>query len=326
MSLLPYVFGYDWPTNYRPSRLLDQDFGLALTPDDLLTVATAPLFSRDYYRPWRQLAAATRDLGSSIKADKDKFQLNLDVQHFAPEEITVKTTDGYIVVEGKHEEKKDEHGFISRQFVRRYALPQDCRAEMVESRLSSDGVLTITAPRHQVEAVKDARAIPIQQTGPVRKEIKDAAIKEDTKNLLGMQIRPKLYSWVTQTRNIRPIIKLSKEQFQLCLDVRQFKKEEICVKARPEYVIIEGKQERKTKRGYTVRQFSRKYKLPDGCNPQCMKSQISPDGMLTITAPRETVDINLPCETVVPITHSGPQKECGVSLITIEKPKPDTKK
>ncbi|XP_050685662.1 protein lethal(2)essential for life-like [Leptidea sinapis] len=176
MSLLPYVLD-DWP--YGPSRLLDQDFGLALTPDDILTVA-APLVSRDYFRPWRQLAAAARDIGSSIKSDKDKFQLNLDVQHFAPEEITVKTADGFIIVEGKHEEKKDEHGYISRQFVRRYALPKECNMEAVESRLSSDGVLTVTAPK-QTSALKNEKSIPIQQTGPVRKEIKNTAEKKKGK-------------------------------------------------------------------------------------------------------------------------------------------------
>ncbi|XP_047516583.1 protein lethal(2)essential for life-like isoform X1 [Pieris napi] len=181
MSLLPHVFGYDWPR--RPSRLLDQDFGLALTPDDMLTVVAAPLVSRDYYRPWRQLAAAARDVGSSIKADKEKFQVSLDVQHFSPDEITVKTADGFIVVEGKHEEKKDEHGYISRQFLRRYALPDGCRPESVESRLSSDGVLTVTAPRVQ-DITKNERHVPIQQTGPVKKEIKDNS-KEEAKEVNG---------------------------------------------------------------------------------------------------------------------------------------------
>uniref|UniRef100_A0A2A4J9J4 SHSP domain-containing protein n=1 Tax=Heliothis virescens TaxID=7102 RepID=A0A2A4J9J4_HELVI len=180
MSLLPFVLGYERPrhrhshSHYWPtSRLLDQDFGLALTPDDLLTAVAAPMFSEDYFRPWRQLASLSRDVGSSIKSDKDKFQVNLDVQHFAPEEISVKTADGYIVVEGKHEEKQDEHGYISRQFVRRYALPEGAAPETVESRLSSDGVLTITAPRKVPEAVKGERKVPIAQTGPVRKEVKD---------------------------------------------------------------------------------------------------------------------------------------------------------
>lgn len=179
MSLLPYVFGYDLPRN-RASRLLDQSFGLTLTPEDLLTVTASPLLSRDYFRPWRQLANVAQEIGSSIKADKDKFQVNLDIQHFAPEEISVKTADGFIVVEGKHEEKQDEHGFISRQFVRRYALPEGCNPDTVESRLSSDGVLTITAPR-QAPALKNERSVPIKQTGPVRKEIKDGNETEEKK-------------------------------------------------------------------------------------------------------------------------------------------------
>ncbi|XP_034836899.1 protein lethal(2)essential for life-like [Maniola hyperantus] len=177
MSLLPYVFGYNWP-RYRPHRLLDQDFGLAITPDDnMLTVANIPMISENYLRPWQQLANAAREVESNIKADKDKFQVNLDVQHFAPEEISVKTADGYIIVEGNHEEKKDEHGYISRKFVRRYALPKGCNPETVQSKLSSDGVLTVTAPRNP-SALKNERPIPIQQTGPIHKEIKGDTIQE----------------------------------------------------------------------------------------------------------------------------------------------------
>lgn len=50
-------------------------------------------------------------------------QVILDVQQFTPNEISVKTTEKFIIVEGKHEEKADEHGFVSRHFVRRYQLP-----------------------------------------------------------------------------------------------------------------------------------------------------------------------------------------------------------
>ncbi|CAG9569966.1 unnamed protein product [Danaus chrysippus] len=171
MSLIPYLFD-DFPFG-RPRRLLDQHFGLGLTPDDLLTVAAGPLASREYYRPWRHLAAAARDLGSSIKSDPNNFQISLDVQHFSPDEISVKTADGFVVIEGKHEEKQDQHGYVSRHFVRRYALPEGSLPETVESKLSSDGVLTITAPRKVPDAIKGERKVPITQTGPVRKDIKD---------------------------------------------------------------------------------------------------------------------------------------------------------
>ncbi|GBP28661.1 Protein lethal(2)essential for life [Eumeta japonica] len=167
---------YSLTTTVRVSRAvysIRTSVGLALTPDDFLTAVVTPQMSADYFRPWRQLATAAREVGSNIKVDKDKFQVSLDVQHFAPEEISVKTVEGFVVVEGKHEEKEDEHGFISRQFLRRYALPEGCEAETVQSKLSSDGVLTIIAPRKIDEAVKGERAIPIERTGPVRKEIKE---------------------------------------------------------------------------------------------------------------------------------------------------------
>jgi crystallin alpha B len=50
-------------------------------------------------------------------------------------------------VEGKHEEKQDEHGYVSRHFVRRYILPSDIEVNNIVSSLSSDGVLTVTAPK-----------------------------------------------------------------------------------------------------------------------------------------------------------------------------------
>nr|WKR20127.1 heat shock protein HSP20.4 [Agrotis ipsilon] len=169
MSMYPFFFDYERPRQC-PRRLLDQHFGLGLTPQDELTIIAIPQASRDYYRPWRNLQAAVRDTGSTIKEDKDKFQVNLDVQHFAPEEISVKTVDGYLVVEAKHEEKQDEHGYISRSFTRRYALPEGIDADTVMSKLSSDGVLSITAPLKPKPKESNERVVQIVHTGPVRKQ------------------------------------------------------------------------------------------------------------------------------------------------------------
>nr|XP_026486086.1 alpha-crystallin B chain-like [Vanessa tameamea] len=166
MSFAPFLFNYDMPR--WPKRLPDQNFGLTLSPEDLFTAST-PIVPR--YPVWWP-----KDTGSSIKLEKDKWQINVDVQHFAPSEITVKTVNGYIVVEGKHEEKQDEHGFISRQFVRRFKIPEDTDSDAIESRLSSDGVLTVLASRK--ETSQGERNVPITHTGPVRKEAKDDSLKE----------------------------------------------------------------------------------------------------------------------------------------------------
>lgn len=150
--------------------------------------------------------------------------------------------------------------------------------------------------------------------------------------LLGVHFRPAALTWIKHSRAIRPIIKVGKEKFQLTIDVQNFDKDEIRVKARPEYVVIEGKQERKTKRGCVMRQFVRKFKLPQGCSPENMDSKLSPDGVLTFTALRKSCESNLPCETLIPISrieksnnHDEPFEENGNLCSKYRDKKPDNK-
>lgn len=83
---------------------------------------------------------------NSSHIGKDGFQVFLDVEHFAPAEITVKTIENTIVIEGKHEEREDEHGDIYRHFIRRYQLSKECDVTQVLATLTSDGILSIKAP------------------------------------------------------------------------------------------------------------------------------------------------------------------------------------
>ncbi|XP_060520888.1 protein lethal(2)essential for life-like [Cylas formicarius] len=176
MSLLPLLFDEPPYSSYwlRPSRILDQHFGLGLDSDDLLQPLNLNnrILSRTpagYLRNWRP-NASEKDSGSLVSFDKDKFQANLDVSQFKPEEISVKVADNVLTIEGKHEEKQDEHGYISRHFVRRYVLPKNYDVEKIQSKLSSDGVLSITAPPVQSSEVEH-KNIPITQTGEPAKQI-----------------------------------------------------------------------------------------------------------------------------------------------------------
>jgi hypothetical protein len=86
----------------------------------------------------------------------------------------------YLLVTGKHEEKADEHkcGFISRHFIRRYALPKDVDVKYLQCNLSNrglsarvffashttplTGVLTLQVPRKQLTlTANNTHAIPI---------------------------------------------------------------------------------------------------------------------------------------------------------------------
>lgn len=172
MSLVPLYFRDFWDDFERerlPRRLLDQHFGLGLHRDDLINMTSAaalsPLTLGSYYRPWQGLQLERQNRGTcDLKFDDKQVQIILDVQQFRPEEITVKTSEGALIVEGKHEEKQDEHGFISRQFKRRYVLPKDVDIEQIVSNLSSDGMLTVTAPKKELQ-LTSGRNVPVIQTG-----------------------------------------------------------------------------------------------------------------------------------------------------------------
>lgn len=85
----------------------------------------------------------------------------------------MKIVDDCVVIDGKHDEKEDEHGFVSRQFSRRYILPKGYDASRIASKLSSDGILTISAPKSN-EIVGDERIVPISCTEEPHKAIKFA--------------------------------------------------------------------------------------------------------------------------------------------------------
>ncbi|NWU05652.1 HSPB1 protein, partial [Cephalopterus ornatus] len=136
----------DW---YHGSRLFDQSFGMPHIPEDWYKWPSGSAWP-GYFRllpresalmpaPGSPFGAAlSRQLSSGIseiRQTADSWKVTLDVNHFAPEELVVKTKDNIVEITGKHEEKQDEHGFISRCFTRKYT-----------SSLSPDGMLTVEAP------------------------------------------------------------------------------------------------------------------------------------------------------------------------------------
>ena len=99
---------------------------------------------------------------SEVANDPNKFEVKLDCSHFKPEEIEVKTVDKNVIIHGKHEEKMDKHGWVTREFTRRYTLPDDCEANQIKSSLTPNGVLSIEAPKKRLEPLNDnERVVPI---------------------------------------------------------------------------------------------------------------------------------------------------------------------
>ncbi|CAH1983985.1 unnamed protein product [Acanthoscelides obtectus] len=164
MSLLPLLFD---ESLFAPRRCEPpQRTWVGILDDDLYRPV-----ARQHQDYLRNLNAALQDsLGANVSLDKNKFQANFDVQHFKPEEISVKLNDNVVTIEGKHEEKPDEHGHIFRHFVRKYTLPKDCDVSRLESKLSSDGVLSLSAPRTCGDKPSEI-SIPIIKTGQTANSI-----------------------------------------------------------------------------------------------------------------------------------------------------------
>ncbi|XP_068187021.1 heat shock protein beta-1 [Antennarius striatus] len=172
---------HDWH-----SRIFDQSFGMPAPSEDLTTCPRThwpgymrpPILAPDMnlmmphtpvmYPPEAMMAQRARTLSrqmssgiSEIKQTPDNWKVSLDVNHFSPEELVVKTKDGVVEITGKHEERKDEHGFVSRTFTRKYTLPPTANIEKVTSSLSPEGLLTVEAPL-LVPAIKSSEtAIPV---------------------------------------------------------------------------------------------------------------------------------------------------------------------
>merc|ERR1712033_889 len=89
----------------------------------------------------------------SLKTDEDenKMEVKIDTSQYRPDELKVSVEKGVVTVEGKHEEKaEDGSNMVSRMFSKKYTLPADARDEDVVSKLSSDGVLVVTAPKNNL--------------------------------------------------------------------------------------------------------------------------------------------------------------------------------
>ncbi|XP_029030114.1 alpha-crystallin A chain-like [Betta splendens] len=147
---------YPWYRRAFPHRLPDLSLTEPLTDWPLMWPFSwsfpwmRPLFTRWFNWPENGL--------SEMHMEKDCFVIYLDVKHFSPEELSVHVSDKFITVHARHEDRQDDHGFVAREFVRKYRLPSGVSAADVTSSLSHDGVLTITAPR---ASAGQERSIPI---------------------------------------------------------------------------------------------------------------------------------------------------------------------
>ncbi|CAD0203084.1 unnamed protein product [Chrysodeixis includens] len=166
----------DFPRICPARWFTDPDFGMCMPREFMY-----PFYDMQssYYQPWkRSNQNISKEFGSTIENDKGNYKITLDVQNFRPNDISVKVSEKEIIVEGKHEERPDTHGYVSRQFMRRYPLPSHCPSENVSSSLSSDGILTIIAMKQTSTTEK---IVPIKMCGVCpKKTVIESKIASET--------------------------------------------------------------------------------------------------------------------------------------------------
>ncbi|CAO1294797.1 unnamed protein product [Diamesa serratosioi] len=169
---------------------LEPRFGLGLFPSDFRSDRIIPRsgihhLPTGYRRPWAMARYANQELAKDHKSlhfGKDGFQACVDVHHFQPSEISVKIVNHTVIIEGKHNERDDGHGSVTRHFVRKYVLPKEYDTNGIYSSLSSDGVLTIKAPPPS-DLSSLERHIEITHTNiPAHLSVKENMPEQDVQN------------------------------------------------------------------------------------------------------------------------------------------------
>merc|ERR1712173_543178 len=96
----------------------------------------------------QMLQTPFKEFKSMFNEDEAKMEVRINASEYKPEELKVSVQSGRLLVEGKHEERKEDGGaYVQKSFSRSYTLPKEAQADQMVSNLSSEGVLVITTPK-----------------------------------------------------------------------------------------------------------------------------------------------------------------------------------
>merc|ERR1711992_177956 len=134
----------------------------------------------------RAMGVAGAGLGEAahniqVSASNDKFQIQLELPGFAPEDFALKTKDDIIIVEAVHESKNEDGSSNSRKFTKEFKMPAGVVTEQLASTYSGAGILTVSAPRviEAPEGAEVSEAMKAQSQAFVTED--GTAVKKDEK-------------------------------------------------------------------------------------------------------------------------------------------------
>merc|ERR1711963_925772 len=219
--------------------------------------------------------ATLSDMGDSdmspkakVTYDQHKFEVEFNVSEYLPEELSIKTEGDVLIVLAKHETKAEGGpSYVSKQFEQRFSLPSGVKPEKISSKLSKEGTLTVTAPRESlaISAYKKKGLENSSSGGTVYNQ------SEETKQSEGPP---------------HPSVTYDDDKFEISLDAKDYKPEDLDVKVERNSIVITAKQELPEAGGVRTRVFEQKFSLPSGVKAELVRSSLTREGLLVITAPR----------------------------------------
>ncbi|MFH4981323.1 hypothetical protein AB6A40_008032 [Gnathostoma spinigerum] len=108
---------------------------------------------------WRNKSA--KQSSDKVIDEKGDFSVKMDVSGFKSGDLSVDFRANELTVQGHHEERSEDGGKVERHFVRKYIVPEDLNRDALSCSLSSEGVLSISAPKLTKKS-SEARKIPIK--------------------------------------------------------------------------------------------------------------------------------------------------------------------
>ncbi|CAH3953766.1 heat shock protein beta-1-like [Pieris brassicae] len=126
--------------------------------------------SLTYLWPWSHLirAAAALELEDTLEdpqiiSDSEQYLVKLSVRNYKPDELKIKVKNRYMIVEGKHKVKnEDDKRYIANHFMQRFILPPGTRQDELKAVLNEKGILSISAPKHELPPPPPEREVPIE--------------------------------------------------------------------------------------------------------------------------------------------------------------------
>lgn len=304
--------------DYRPH------FATAIKDIVKMTKAKNVKDTLSFYRKLRKESGKEEEQAIISVDDSQSYKIVLDMSKFKPDDITIKILDNNdLMVEVK--EKKKDGTVVTKGFRRQCVLPDNLDLDKLSSAISSDGILTITAPLKTGQTVNNVTILPAE----VKDKLKiggSLAIKQQgsffTESMFE-EVRQTFTSAVTEVLKLNGVTDtkdqmaayrsqrekkvseanqaiISKEcsdYYKIMLDMKEFDLTgDVRVKRLNKDTIMVESYRKK------VCVFRRCFVLPHNVAIEAASADISSDGILTITAPKKSM---MPTLRSVPIERGG---------------------